>query len=279
MKKLIFLVLAIVAISFSAYTVVVRPQTPPTFSSEPRGHEELSKKKDNPLSISIRSGLVKEFEAPNGITLIDKPTVTNFTKVKTEREFKRFGKMKFEFAGTLATPSDFSISDTYGSLDIKSTKKLKNFDVALKTSYFHSQRNPFAIGGIEFSKSFNETEDDTKATDRFKARLFSNVSYYTKTQSDTNVSSAWVLRNGFETEFGFKAMRFETLAQLVNDFGAIHPGQRLFLGGEITCLVPIYGSLYAGPKLSYARYFIYDHHDEHLKRNKPNLGIEFAYFR
>lgn len=274
MKRTIFLVLVVIVLSWAAsrtfgQTIAV---------SQPIEPDADAKRKEHPVTISNRSSFSKEFDAPNGITLIHKPTVANFTKLKTEREFKRFGKMKFEFVGTLATPNDFNMSDSYGSLEITSTKKFKKFDVGLKTSYHHSQLNPFAIAGLEFSKGFNETEDETKANDDFKARIFSNTSYYTTTQSNRHMSSAWVLRNGMEAEFAYKRIRFEVLGQVIGDFGAIRPGRRLSLNTEVACLMPVYGSLYVGPKFGYARYLILNQHDDHFKSNKPNIGIEFAYF-
>lgn len=230
------------------------------------------------LNFSNITRISNDLAAPNEISLINKSTISNMVKIDTERNFKRLGKMKFEFTNTLSTPNDLNVSDSYGILEIASTKKFRNFDVALNTNYYHSRYNSFGIAGIRFSKPW--LKGDSKSNDpQPKHEVFLDGSYYIKTERNPNFHSALVLRSGVASEFQYKRVRFETLLQAIKDYGAIRYGNRFAINADIVCYLPVSKNLYIGPRFGYTRFLDYNRQDETLKSNNPSWAIDFAYFR
>lgn len=247
MKKLLWTVIVVAAISLSVCTVVVRPQTAPQAQAELDHPRNELPRQTRQLKIKNFAFGLSKYESPNGQTLIENGAFGNTTTVATEWESKKLGKFEVEFIGNLTAPSQRHISQMYSSFGVSVTRKQKQFDFTVVGQYFRSQHFSFGITGVGLSKEYIV---------RKIVRLtpFGNVSYYFPTESSNNhVTPGWVLRNGVKTDFELKDMVFEFNSQMISDSGALHRGKRIGFNFEGNFLFQLPG-FKAGPILGYTNF-------------------------
>ncbi len=250
LKKLVWKLIALIAITFSIYAVVVRgqTQTTPQFQIDQSSlQKDDSENKKRPVKVRNYSFGLSKYESPNGQALIERASFGNTTVITTEFDTKKLGKFEVEFTGNFTAPGDGEITEMYSSLGVKATKKQKNFDLAFSAQYFRSQRFSFGIMGIELSK-------EVVVRKFIKLTPFGNISYYLPTESSNNrVSPGWVLRKGVKTDVELEEIVFEFNTQMISDSGALHPGKRFGFNFEGNFLFKLPG-FKAGPVLGYTSF-------------------------